>query len=104
VVSLPSPNHCHGTLPPTHTRRLYTGKTKSDTLQRHISAYAAGKKCLSQIVLDAATDLTKLKVPQLKALIASRGIDCSGCFEKADYVGALKASLSSDAEKNKDEL
>jgi len=44
-------------------------------------------------VLDSSTDLTKMKVAQLKALVTAKSIDCSGCFEKGDYVAALKGWL-----------
>jgi protein disulfide-isomerase A6 len=69
------------------------GKLKSEPLQRHINAYAAGKKCAAQVVLDADTNFSKMKVAQLKALITAKGIDCAGCFEKGDYVAALKGWL-----------
>lgn len=104
----------HDQLPPLTTAPLstapltppYTGKTKSDVLQRHINTYAAGKKCASQVVLDASTDLTKMKVAQLKALITAKSIDCSGCVEKGDYVAALKGWLEQHGagQKSKEEL
>jgi protein disulfide-isomerase A6 len=72
---------------------LLAGTVKSEPLQRHISSYASGKKCAAQVVLDDSTDLQALKVGQLKALITAKGVDCSGCLEKADYVAALKAWL-----------
>jgi protein disulfide-isomerase A6 len=73
------------------------GKLKSDPLQRHINSYAAGKKCAGQVVLDSTTDLSKMKVAQLKALVTAKGVDCSGCFEKGDYVSALKGWLEQQA-------
>lgn len=72
---------------------VVAGKLKSEPLQRHINTYAAGKKCAAQVVLDSSTDFTKMKVAQLKALVTAKGIDCSGCFEKGDYVAALKGWL-----------
>jgi protein disulfide-isomerase A6 len=78
---------------------LLAGTVKSDPLQRHISSYASGKKCAAQVVLDDTTDLQALKVGQLKALIAAKGVDCSGCLEKADYVAALKDWLQQQAAK-----
>jgi protein disulfide-isomerase A6 len=69
------------------------GKLKSEPLQRHINAYAAGKKCAAQVVLDSSTNFSKMKVAQLKALVTAKGIDCSACFEKGDYVAALKGWL-----------
>lgn len=71
----------------------FTGALKSEPLQRHINSYAAGKKCASQVVLDASTDLSSLKVAQLKALVQAQGVECAGCFEKGDYVSALKKWL-----------
>jgi hypothetical protein len=47
----------------------------------------------AQVVLDSSTDLAKMKVAQLKALVTAKGVDCSGCFEKGDYVAALKGWL-----------
>lgn len=44
-------------------------------------------------MLDSSTDLAKMKVAQLKALITAKGIDYTGCFEKGDYVAALKGWL-----------
>lgn len=83
------------------------GTLKSDPLQRHISSYAAGKKCASQVVLDSSTDLSSLKVAQLKALVQGRNIDCAGCFEKGDYIAAIKGWLASQqgsADESKSEL
>lgn len=73
---------------------MLAGTTKSEPLQRFISSYASGKKCASQVVLDESTDLAALKVAQLKALVTAKGVDCSGCFEKADYVAVLKGWLA----------
>lgn len=81
---------CNGDL---RTAEAYAGALKSAQLQRHISGYASGSKCAAQVVLDASTDLAKMKVSQLKTLIAAKGVDCTGCLEKADYVGALQRWL-----------
>ena len=35
---------------------------------------------------DSKTDYTKLRVKELKAILAQRGVDCTGCLEKGDYV------------------
>jgi hypothetical protein len=55
------------------------------------------------VVLDESTDLQALKVGQLKALITAKGVDCSGCLEKADYVAVLKTWLQQQQQK-KEEL
>jgi hypothetical protein len=86
----------HGRVPCGAVRvclRARAGKLKSEPLQRHINTYAAGKKCVAQVVLDGSTDLSRMRVAQLKARVAAKGVDCSGCFEKADYVAALKGWL-----------
>ena len=31
-------------------------------------------------------DITKLRVKQLKAILASRGVECKGCVEKSEFV------------------
>lgn len=31
-------------------------------------------------------DLSKLRVKQLKSILADRGVECKGCLEKSDYV------------------
>ena len=31
-------------------------------------------------------DVTKLRVKQLKSILADRGVTCDGCLEKEDYV------------------
>lgn len=72
---------------------LYSGKTKSEPLQRHIGSYVLGKKCSSKIRVDANSDLSKLTMKQLRALLQDKGLPCSGCLEKADYIKALKAGL-----------
>lgn len=39
-------------------------------------------------VEEAATqaDVTKLRVKQLKSILAERGVECEGCLEKEDFV------------------
>jgi len=31
-------------------------------------------------------DLSKLRVKQLKSILADRGVECTGCVEKSDYI------------------
>jgi protein disulfide-isomerase A6 len=56
--------------------------------------FAGGRKCSSMVKLDANTDLTKLKVSQLKSLLKDRGVICSECAEKADFVARLRDVVS----------
>lgn len=37
-------------------------------------------------------DYSKLRVKQLKGILADRGVDCNGCLEKSDYVARCKAT------------
>lgn len=50
------------------------------------------------MVLDASTDLAKLKVAQLKALVAAKGVDCTGCAEKGEFVAALRGWLEAQGQ------
>jgi mesencephalic astrocyte-derived neurotrophic factor len=52
--------------------------------------------------VDATTDFKKLRIGQLKTLIAERGLSCKDCLEKADYVRVLEESVK--AGKGKSEL
>ena len=45
--------------------------------------------------LDAGTDLTKLRVGQLKALLEERGVVCRECVEKGDFVTRLQQLIKS---------
>ena len=45
---------------------------------------------------DSNTDYSKLRVKQLKAILAERGVTCRGCTEKGDFV--RKAMESSHLE------
>lgn len=36
--------------------------------------------------VDAETDYSKLRVKELKSILAARGVECTGCIEKPDFV------------------
>ncbi len=40
--------------------------------------------------VDKNTDYSKLRVKQLKAILADRGVACKGCLEKRDYIKRVK--------------
>merc|ERR1712100_106728 len=42
------------------------------------------------------TDFKKMRVKQLKAILAERGVDCKGCAEKQDFVKKVKATMHKD--------
>lgn len=72
---------------------MYSGKLKSEPIASFLSKFAGGKKCDGMVKLDAKTDLSKLKVSQLKSLLKERGVVCGECAEKADFVARLKPLL-----------
>merc|ERR1712178_201013 len=41
--------------------------------------------------LDASTDVSKMKLGELKRVIASYGSNCDGCIEKSDFVRKVKS-------------
>merc|ERR1711982_127865 len=43
-------------------------------------------------------DLSKMRVKQLKAILAERGVDCKGCLEKAEFIKKVEdtAHLAND--------
>lgn len=43
-------------------------------------------------------DLTKLRVGELKKILAEKNIPCDGCIEKEDFVKRLKESLGKGGE------
>lgn len=68
----------------------FSGRMKPDAIESWVYGFAGGRKCASLVKVDAATDLARLRVPQLKAALAARGGKCSECVEKGDYVRALR--------------
>lgn len=53
---------------------------------------------LSAVKVDSQTDYTKLRVKELKAILAERGVECTGCLEKPDFIKKCEetAHLSSE--------
>jgi hypothetical protein len=48
--------------------------------------------------VDANTDFSKMKVSQLKTIMAEKGITCAECFEKEDFVAKIKSVLAAKKE------
>lgn len=40
--------------------------------------------------MDDNTDYSKLRVKELKNILAERGVECTGCIEKDDFVKKCK--------------
>ena len=78
---------CNGDLQPAAT---FGGRMRPDAIESWVYGFAGGRKCASLVKVDAATDLSRLRVPQLKAALAARGGRCAECVEKGDYVRALR--------------
>ena len=78
---------CNGDPDPAAT---FTGRMKPDSIESWVYGFAGGRKCASLVKVDAGTDLSRLRVPQLKAALAARGGKCAECVEKGDYVRALR--------------
>lgn len=43
-------------------------------------------------------DLTKLRVKQLKSILADRGVDCKGCIEKEEFIKKVEDTAHLDSE------
>jgi len=43
-----------------------------------------------------AADVTKLRVKQLKQILADRGVECEGCLEKDDFVKRVMETAHMD--------
>ncbi|EFN59909.1 hypothetical protein CHLNCDRAFT_132941 [Chlorella variabilis] len=69
----------------------YEGEMKSTKLSRFLNQFYSGKACAAAIKIDAANDLSKMRVGQLKQILESRGEKCKECVEKADYVAKIRA-------------
>jgi len=41
-------------------------------------------------------DVTKLRVKQLKSILADRGVECDGCLEKEDFVKRVMETADRD--------
>ncbi|KAG7399221.1 hypothetical protein PHYBOEH_009387 [Phytophthora boehmeriae] len=41
---------------------------------------------------DANTDYSKMRVKQLRKILAERGVECVGCVEKSDFIAKIKAT------------
>ena len=84
---------------------LYGGAPKSSPLESWVRTFAGGRKCAAAVRVGPETDLSALKVPQLKAALAARGAACPDCVEKGDYVRALREAVAAGGNgKGRDEL
>jgi protein disulfide-isomerase-like protein len=75
----------------------YTDDMKNTKLTKFLNAFYNGKRCAESIVLDDSTDYSKMRVGQLKQLLAAKGGACKDCLEKEDFIRALKALVAGAA-------
>lgn len=52
--------------------------------------YAGGVKCSKKVHLTTDTDLSKMRVAQMREVLRDRGIVCRECVEKQDYIALLR--------------
>jgi thiol-disulfide isomerase/thioredoxin len=76
---------------------LYGGAPKSAPLESWLRTFAGGRKCAAAVRVGPDTDLSALRVPQLKAALEARGAACADCVEKGDYVRALREAVAAEA-------
>ncbi len=48
------------------------------------------------VKVDANTDFSKMKISQLKTIMAEKNLQCNDCIEKDDFVNFLKASFAKE--------
>jgi len=58
----------------------------------------ADRAAAAPVKIDANTDFSKLKIAQLKAVIAEKNIPCASCLEKDDFVAHIKAAIAAGKE------
>ncbi|CAM9673049.1 unnamed protein product [Ascophyllum nodosum] len=70
-----------------------TGMSKMKVCQRLKASNAEICEVKYPIKVDKENmDYNKLRVKQLKGILADRGVDCEGCLEKSDYVARCKTT------------
>lgn len=67
-----------------------SGDMKSTKLSRWLNSFYDGKKCAAAIRVDANTDLGRMRVSQLKHMLAARDAPCLDCLEKADFIRRVR--------------
>ena len=45
---------------------------------------------LPALKTDSTTDYSKMRVKQLKQILAERGVECVGCVEKSEFITKLQ--------------
>jgi len=66
------------------------GERKCVTARRE----AAKKRRRVHEALDPSTDFSKMKLRELREILAALGSECVGCLEKADYVRKVREAVA----------
>lgn len=72
---------------------MFSGSYGAEALSSFFDQFAGGDKCRKMFRLDASTDLSKLRIAQLKDLLEQHGQKCFNCVEKSDYVKRVRETL-----------
>ena len=81
---------------------VYAGESfKMDAIDKFLASFKSGEACAgvrAEVVeIDPAQDVSKMKLGELKRVIASYGAECDGCIEKTDFVKKVQALVASAA-------
>lgn len=78
----------------TRSTMPFSGELKNSQLVKWLNAFYSGKKCADAIQIDGNTDLSKMKVSQLKQILTGKGMKCQDCVEKSDYIRKVKEAYN----------
>ena len=71
----------------------YADDFKNSKVVKFLNQFYSPKKCGAAIKVDASTDVSKLRVGQLKQVLEARGVACAECIEKGDFVRRVREVL-----------
>ncbi|KAL4447472.1 hypothetical protein ABPG75_004691 [Micractinium tetrahymenae] len=74
----------------------YEGEMKSTKIARFLNQFYSGKACAAAVRIDASTDLSRMRVSQLKEILESKGEKCRECVEKSDYIARIRQVFGVD--------
>jgi protein disulfide-isomerase-like protein len=76
----------------------YDGEMKNSKLTRFMNGFYGGAKCAEVMMsMDKGADFSKMKVSQMKQILAAKGASCRDCVEKSDFVRKLKEVMAGAA-------
>lgn len=83
-------------------RVVYEGTSfKLDAIDAFLGDFKGAEACAgvkAEVVkIDAGQDVSKMKLGELKRVIASYGAECDGCIEKSDFVRKVQSLVASAA-------